>query len=128
MGIFTHVSLGSSDLAASGRFYDAALAPLGLRRLGAFLDQGLSYGRDLPELLILAPLDGQPASPGNGQTIGLKAPDRRAVDAFHADGLSAGGVDAGAPGPRDAVPHAYGGYLRDPDGNKLCAYCFRSDG
>tara|TARA_R110000824_G_scaffold52058_5_gene144777 strand:- start:797 stop:1207 length:411 start_codon:yes stop_codon:yes gene_type:complete len=125
MGIFTHNCVGTNDVERAGKFYDAALAPLGIRRLGKFLDQGLSYGARAAEFLVLQPVDGQGASPGNGVTIGFKAPDRDAVAAFHAAGLAAGGSDAGAPGPRAAVPHAYGAYLFDPDGNKICAYCFK---
>ena len=123
MGIFTHACLASSDLDRSRRFYDAAMAPLGIASLGPFLDQGIGYGRDVPELLVLRPLEGA-ATASNGATLGLKAPDRPAVAAFHAAGLASGGRDAGAPGPRGAVPHAYGAYLYDPDGNKICAYCF----
>lgn len=127
MGIFTHTCVGTSDVARSGRFYDAALAPLGIRRLGNFLEQGLAYGNRAAEFLVLAPYDGSASSAGNGVTIGFKAPDRAAVDAFHAAGLAAGGRDGGAPGPRGAVPHAYGAYLFDPDGNKICAYCFKPE-
>jgi catechol 2,3-dioxygenase-like lactoylglutathione lyase family enzyme len=125
MGIFTHNCVGTNDVQRAGRFYDAALAPLGIRRLGTFLDQGLSYGARAAEFLVLQPVDGQGASPGNGVTIGFKAPDRPAVAAFHSAGLAAGGRDAGAPGPRGAVPDAFGAYLIDPDGNKICAYCFK---
>jgi catechol 2,3-dioxygenase-like lactoylglutathione lyase family enzyme len=125
MGIFTHNCVGTNDVQRAGRFYDAALAPLGIRRLGTFLDQGLSYGARAAEFLVLQPVDGQGASPGNGVTIGFKAPDRPAVAAFYAAGLAAGGRDAGAPGPRGAVPDAFGAYLIDPDGNKICAYCFK---
>lgn len=125
MGIFTHQCVGTNDVERAGRFYDAALAPLGVTRLGDFLDQGLTYGVRAAEFLVLRPADGGAASPGNGVTVGFKAPDRAAVDAFQVAGRAAGGSDAGAPGPRGAVPHAYGAYLRDPDGNKICAYCFR---
>lgn len=128
MGIFTHACLGSNDLARSTRFYDAALAPLGIANLGAFLDQGVGYGRAAAELLILRPLEGGPATAANGATLSFKAPSRAAVAAFHAAGLAAGGSDAGVPGPRGAVSHAYGAYLRDPDGNKICAYCFDPQG
>ena len=124
MGIFTHNCVGTNDRDRAARFYDVALAPLGIRRLGDFLDQGLAYGNRAAEFLVLVPLDGSSAVAGNGNTVGFKSPNRDAVDAFHAAGLSAGGVDEGAPGPRGAVPHAYGAYLRDPDGNKICAYCF----
>ena len=126
MGIFTHQCVGTNDVERAGRFYDAALAPLGVRRLGDFLDQGLAYGARAAEFLVLRPVDGAAASPGNGVTIGFKAPDRAAVEAFHAAGLAVGGSDGGAPGPRNAVRHAYGAYLRDPDGNKICAYCFKA--
>ena len=128
MGIFTHNCVGTNDLERAGRFYDAALAPLGIGRLGGFLDQGLAYGVRAAEFLVLRPLDGTAATPGNGVTIGFKAPNRVAVDAFHRAGLAAGGSDEGAPGPRGAAPNAYGAYLRDPDGNKLCAYCFMAEG
>ena len=125
MGIFTHNCVGTNDVERSGAFYDACLAPLGIRRLGDFLDQGLAYGNRAAEFLVLRPIDGEEASPGNGVTIGFKAPDRQAVAAFHAAGLAAGGTNAGVPGARGAVPHAFGAYLLDPDGNKICAYCFR---
>lgn len=127
MGIYTHNCIGTNDVARAGRFYDAALAPLGIVRLGDFLDQGMSYGARAAEFLVLRPIDGSPADPGNGVTIGFKAPNRAAVDAFHAAGLRVGGSDEGAPGPRGAVPNAYGAYLRDPDGNKICAYCFKAE-
>lgn len=124
MSIFTHICLGTNDLPRARRFYDAALVPLGIRNLGDFGDQGIAYGHALAELLILRPLDGGPASAANGGTVSFKAPGRDAVRAFHRAGLACGGSDAGAPGPRGAVEHAFGAYLRDPDGNKICAYCF----
>ena len=123
MGIFTHACLGSNDLERAARFYDAVLAPLGISNLGPFLGQGIGYGRQVPELLILRPLEGK-ATSSNGATLSFKAPDRAAIDRFHRAGIAAGGTDAGPPGPRGAVPHAYGAYLLDPDGNKICAYCF----
>ncbi|MDT0576266.1 VOC family protein [Croceicoccus sp. F390] len=126
MGIFTHNCVGTNDVEGAERFYDACLAPLRIRRLGNFLDQGLAYGNRAAEFLVLRPVDGEPAAPGNGLTIGFKAQDRAAVAAFHTAGLAAGGKDAGAPGPRGAVPNAFGAYLLDPDGNKICAYCFKA--
>jgi catechol 2,3-dioxygenase-like lactoylglutathione lyase family enzyme len=127
MGIFTHICIGSNDRHRSARFYDAALAPLGIHNLGSFQKTGISYGRTAAEFLVLAPDNGLIAAPGNGGTIGFKARSRAAVDAFHAAGLANGGTDEGAPGPRFAVPDAYGAYLRDPDGHKICAYIFGPD-
>jgi hypothetical protein len=75
--------------------------------------------------MVTRPIDGKAASFGNGVTIGLTAPDPAAVDAFHARGVAAGGQDAGAPGPRDAIPNSYAAYVRDPTGNKLVAWCIK---
>lgn len=122
-GVFSHVCLGASDLAASARFYDAALAPLGVRNLGPFGESAVLYGKDKPALLILKPANGGAPS-ANGVTVGFAAASPAEVDAFHAAGLAAGGTDEGAPGPRSALPGAYAAYLRDPGGNKICSYTF----
>jgi len=124
MAIFTHVCLGAVDLAASRKFYDAALTPLGVKNLGPMGENGVLYGAQGPEFLVCKPANGLPATWGNGGTLGFAAPSRAAVRAFHEAGLAAGGKDEGAPGPRSFTPTAYASYLRDPSGNKICAYCF----
>lgn len=124
MSIFTHVVLGANDVAQSRKFYDATLAPLGVKNLGAMGDNAFLYGVDQPEFLITSPRDGNSACLANGGTVGFAAPTRAAVRAFHAAALSNGGTDEGAPGPRSFTPTAYAAYVRDPVGNKLCAYCF----
>ena len=124
MTIFNHAALGASDLAKSATFYDAALAPLGIKNMGSFEDRGVLYGADKPEFLILSPLDGNPASNGNGSTLGFAARNRGEVRAFYEAGLSAGGSGCGEPQDQPVGPNAYGAYLRDPDGNKICAYCY----
>lgn len=86
-------------------------------------DNAVLYGKDKPAFLVLRPGNGQAPS-GNGVTIGFAAASHADVDAFHAAGLAAGGVDEGAPGPRGHLPGAYAAYLRDPAGNKICAYNF----
>lgn len=121
--VFSHTCVGASDLAASAAFYDAALAPLGVKNLGPFGDTCVLYGKDKPAFLILKPGNGEAPS-GNGVTIGFAAASPAEVDAFHAAGLAAGGKDEGAAGPRGHLPGAYAGYLRDPAGNKVCAYTF----
>ena len=121
-GIFSHVFLGARDVASSSKFYDTALAPLGVKNLGPFGDFVL-YGKDKPAFLIGKPGNGEsPAS--NGVTVGFAATKTADVDAFHAAGLANGGSDAGAPGARSHLPGAYAAYLRDPAGNKVCAYTF----
>ncbi len=70
------------------------------------------------------PENGKEACFGNGSMLGFKAASRAAVEAFHAAALSAGGKDEGAPGVRgESDPAFYGAYVRDPEGNKFCAYC-----
>jgi catechol 2,3-dioxygenase-like lactoylglutathione lyase family enzyme len=124
MGIFTHVVLGANDLAKSRKFYDATLGTLGISNLGPFGANGVLYGKDSPEFLVTKPANGKPACFANGGTVGFVAPSRDAVHMFHAAGLANGGTDEGLPGPRTFTPTAYAAYLRDPDGNKICTYCF----
>lgn len=124
MAIFTHVVLGTNDPERARRFYDATLGALGVNNLGGYGESGTLYGKDAPEFLVRKPADGNPACHANGGTVGFHAPSRAAVDAFHAAGIANGGSDEGAPGPRTFTPTAYAAYLRDPDGNKICAYCF----
>lgn len=121
--VFSHTCLGASDLAASVKFYDAALAPLGVKNLGPFGDTIMLYGKDKPALLVLKPGNGEAPS-SNGVTVGFAASSQADVDAFHKAGLAAGGTDEGAPGPRGHLPNAYAAYLRDPAGNKICSYTF----
>ncbi len=121
---FTHVTVGTNDLEKSTAFYDAALAPLGLKNLGGIPDRATLYGDEKWEFIVTKPANGEPATHANGGTIGFAAPNRTAVDAFHAAALANGGTCDGPPGPRAFDPNAYGAYARDPFGNKLCAYCF----
>ncbi|MCZ4341699.1 VOC family protein [Sphingomonadaceae bacterium G21617-S1] len=122
-GVFSHTTVGATDLGASTRFYDAALAPLGVQNMGPFGDRVMLYGKDKPAFLVLKPGNGEAPS-SNGVTIGFAAADEAAVAAFHAAGLANGGTCEGAPGPRSHLPGAYAAYLRDPAGNKICAYTF----
>jgi catechol 2,3-dioxygenase-like lactoylglutathione lyase family enzyme len=127
MAIFTHVTVGTNDLAKARAFYDAALAPLGLKRLNDLGDNGSIWGADAPEFFVLKPANGEPASVANGGTISFAAPSRAAVAGFHKAALAQGGSDEGAVGPRSWHPTAYAGYCRDLDGNKLAAYCFKAE-
>jgi len=122
-GVFSHVCVGARDLPVSTAFYDAALAALGIKNLGPFGDAAVLYGKDKPALLVLKPANGDAPS-SNGVTVGFAAASQGDVEAFHAAGLFAGGSDEGPPGPRGHLPGAYAAYLRDPAGNKVCAYTF----
>lgn len=130
--MFSYVSLGTLDLARAVDFYDAALAPLGHDRINDYdpEDRSAAWGRDDPgpHLWVTQPFDGQAATVGNGVMVSFLAETRTAVDAFHAAALAHGGLDEGAPGLRPAYgPHFYAAYVRDPDGNKLNAVCYRPD-
>jgi catechol 2,3-dioxygenase-like lactoylglutathione lyase family enzyme len=124
MSIFTHVCLGALDLPASKKFYDAALGALDIGCIGPFGERAWMYGKGAPEFLVLLPANGGVATFANGGTLGFAATTRAQVRAFHEAGLANGGTDEGVPGPRSFTPTAYAAYLRDPAGNKLCAYCF----
>ncbi|HKY19844.1 MAG TPA: VOC family protein [Vicinamibacterales bacterium] len=124
MPIFTHIVIGTNDLPRARQFYDAVLAPLGIRRLGN-TERASVWGINAPELMVTLPANGQPATPSNGGTVSFLAPDNAAVLEFHRRALDLGGSCEGAPGPRTAVaPTAYAAYVRDFDGNKLATYRF----
>lgn len=122
--MFSHVMLGTDDVAASKRFYDAALASFGVPE-GTVDELGrLVYSHDGGRFVIRTPLNEQQASGANGGTLGFQADSTQAVDTFHAAGLAAGGTAIeDPPGPRNATGGRvlYLAYLRDPGGNKICA-------
>jgi catechol 2,3-dioxygenase-like lactoylglutathione lyase family enzyme len=126
LAIFTHIVLGTNNLEKAQSFYDGALNALGYKRLGSIATAAF-YGATAPELMITRPLDGNPATPSNGATVSFIAPTRAAVTEFHKRALALGGICEGLPGPRSAAPNAYAAYVRDPDGNKLAAYCFAAE-
>jgi catechol 2,3-dioxygenase-like lactoylglutathione lyase family enzyme len=110
--------VGSNDLERSKKFYDALFEKPGRQD-----DKGrLSYGRKGSVFMVTTPIDGQPATPGNGTTIGFSYDTPDEVDAWHQRGLAAGGTAIeDPPGIRsNAFGALYLAYLRDPDGNKLC--------
>lgn len=123
MAIFTHVVIGSNDLERSRKFYDSVLATLGIKRV-MNLDSASLWGAEGPEFMVTKPGNGQPATFANGGTISFAASSRAAVREFHKAALALGGKDEGQPGPRSFTPTAYAAYVRDPDGNKICSYCF----
>ncbi len=124
MAGFSHVALGSNDLDRSASFYGALLAPLGWKVARQTETSVVLSDGEGGTLLLLTPKNGEPASHANGGTVGFAAESRPAVDAFHAAGLANGGTCEGEPGPRAFPPTAYGAYVRDPDGNKLCTFCY----
>ncbi len=120
-----YVTIGALDTEASGKFYDAVLAPVGDER--KFADGGwIGYGPkgvDAHYCYLCPPFNKEPATGGNGSMLAFKAPSQEAVDAAYAAGMANGGRDEGKPGFRPPEgTEFYGAYLRDPTGNKLCIY------
>ncbi|HYS68147.1 MAG TPA: VOC family protein [Paraburkholderia sp.] len=122
-----HVSVGVSDLERAARFYELALAPLGLSRLVA-RPATIGFGKSYPEFWINLRTGMPPVQPGSGVHICLRAKSAGDVDAFHTAALTAGGRSDGAPGlrPHDRVRY-YAAFVLDPDGNRIEAVTFPKD-
>lgn len=120
--MFSHVMLGVNDLEISKKFYDALLGTLGIAP-GVANKSRYFYRSPTASFAITRPINGEPASHGNGSTIGFHVKSAEQGDAFHAAGIANGGTTCeDAPGFRDSsMGRLYLAYLRDPDGNKLCA-------
>ncbi|MDE2379293.1 VOC family protein [Bradyrhizobium sp.] len=119
-----HVSVGVSDLDRAATFYEAALAPLGLKRL-VTRPATVGFGKAYPEFWINLRCCMLRVAAESGVHICLRAKSTADVDAFHAAALEAGGVSDGAPGLRahDRVSY-YAAFIVDPDGNCIEAVTF----
>ena len=113
-----HLSINVSDMAASKRFYEAALKPLGYTLMMDFGDKAVGFGEGgKPDFWI-----GQGAA--HPSHVAFRSTDRAAVDAFYAAAIAAGGRDNGAPGLRAQYhPGYYGAFVLDPDGHNVEAVC-----
>lgn len=124
--MFSHVTVGTTDLERSAKFYDAVLLILGFIRRTVTPDGGppaacwVGQSHTLPRFYVYMPFHGKTATAGNGSMVAFLAPSPEAVTAAYAAGLGAGGKDEGASGPRPHYGNGYfGTYLRDPDGKKV---------
>ena len=118
--MFSHVMLGSNDIDRSKKFYDAVFAAFG-GPAGIIDPAGrLVYMHNGGIFILTKPINGAPACGANGGTVGFAmTPDQ--ANAWHDAGVANGGTTCeDPPGPREGSPY-YLAYLRDPDGNKLCA-------
>lgn len=120
--MFSHIMVGASDLEKSRHFYDALLATIGIAP-GVANKNRYFYRSPNGTFGISTPINGEPASFANGGTIGFAMASPEQADAFHAAGVANGGITCEDPpgfreGPGGAL---YLAYLRDPDGNKICA-------
>ncbi|MGH1422868.1 MAG: VOC family protein [Hyphomonas sp.] len=123
--MISYSTLGTSNMARSIAFYDSVLGALGAKR-ELSTPEWTQYGRggERAKVCITFPYDKREPSGGNGPMLAFQAGDYQAVDKFHSEALRLGGSDEGAPGIREGTH--YVAYIRDPDGNKLCAFTPKS--
>lgn len=121
--MFSHIALGSNDIEKSRRFYDGLMGALGAAPATTTPDDRLVYSHGGGLLIVGAPRNGEAATFANGGTIGFNAETEEQVKAWHDAGVANGGKSCeDPPGIRDVgAMKLYLAYLRDPDGNKLCA-------
>jgi len=120
--MFSHIMIGTNDLEGAKAFYDPLLATLGVGPARAD-GHRIFYMTPTGILSVSIPINGEPACYGNGATIGFACASPEQADAWHAAGVAAGGTTCeDPPGVREGgMGKLYLAYLRDPDGNKLCA-------
>ena len=121
--MYSHNMVGSNDLDAAKTFYDATFQAIG-GKPGIVDDKGrLIYMHNGGLFLVTKPIDGEPATAGNGCTIGFAMDGPEQAKAWHDAGVAAGGTSIeDPPGVREGgFGQLYLAYLRDPSGNKLCA-------
>ncbi len=121
--MFSHVVLGTNDLDKSKIFYDAVIGALGGGPAMPIDEKRFMYMHNGGMLMVTKPINAEPACHANGGTIGFAAASPEQVDAWHAAGVAAGGTSCeDPPGLREnGGNRMHLAYLRDPDGNKLCA-------
>ena len=125
--MFNHIMVGTNDLERSQRFYDAVLGVLGagapIRNTAPSGHERLFYRHEGNTFCVTQPINGAPATVANGATIGFKCSSAEQVQLFHDTAIAHGGTtDEDPPGLREGgLGSLHLGYVRDPDGNKLCA-------
>lgn len=125
--MFNHIMIGSNDIERSKRFYDAVLGTLGagepIRNQASSGHIRLFYRHEGGTFCVTQPINGEIASAANGGTIGFKCSSAEQVHKFHDVAVAHGGTSIEEPpGPREgSLGPMYLAYVRDPDGNKLCA-------
>ena len=121
--MFSHIMVGSNDIARSKKFYDALFVAMGAKPAVEDAKGRLVYTHNGGRFMVTKPIDGKPATAANGGTIGFSMSDARQAEAWHKAGVANGGTSIeDPPGVRQGSSgQIFLAYLRDPDGNKLCA-------
>jgi catechol 2,3-dioxygenase-like lactoylglutathione lyase family enzyme len=120
--MFSHIMVGSNDIARSKKFYDALFTAIGAQPATPDARGRLAYSHNGGRFMVTQPIDGKPAGGANGGTIGFAMGSAEQAKAWHEAGVANGGASIeDPPGIRQgAAGQLYLAYLRDPDGNKLC--------
>ena len=120
--MFSHIMIGTNDLDKAKAFYDAVLGTLGVPP-GKVDRHRVFYRTPTGVFSVTLPINGEPATIGNGSTFGFACQSAEQANAWHAAGLANGGTPCeDPPGVRTGpTGQLYLAYLRDPDGNKICA-------
>jgi catechol 2,3-dioxygenase-like lactoylglutathione lyase family enzyme len=116
--MFSHIMIGSNDIARSKKFYDALFAAMGAQPGVEDARGRLAYSHNGGRFMVSKPIDGKSATHANGGTIGFTMSSHEQAAAWHKAGLANGGTSIEDP-PGVRPNGAYLAYLRDPDGNKL---------
>ena len=116
--MFSHIMIGSNDIAGSKQFYDALFTAMGAQPGTEDARGRLAYSHNGSRFMVTKPIDGKPASQANGGTIGFVMKDAAQAEAWHKAGVANGGTSIEDP-PGVRPNGAYLAYLRDPDGHKL---------
>jgi catechol 2,3-dioxygenase-like lactoylglutathione lyase family enzyme len=121
--MFSHIMVGSNDIDRSKKFYDAVLGALGVGPAVTDPNGRIFYLTPAGVFAVSKPIDGKGATHANGGTVGFAAKSTAEADAWHAAGVANGGSSIeDPPGVREGgMGKMYLAYLRDPDGNKICA-------
>jgi catechol 2,3-dioxygenase-like lactoylglutathione lyase family enzyme len=125
--MYFHVMVGSNDLIASKKFYDATFATLDVPSKGKLRDDPEAYMYGDPKtglFLVTKPQDGNDACHANGGTIMFKAGSKAVVEAWYHAGIANGGSDVSGVPVAGTLPNTFMGYLRDPTGNKIAVVAF----
>ncbi len=116
-----YITLGTNDLPRATEFYDALLSEIDAKRIMEDEGRMIVWGTGSSGMVALCkPYDGNAATVGNGVMVALNAGSKDMVHKIYDKAIALGGADEGPPGPRSGA--FYGGYFRDPDGNKLVAF------
>lgn len=125
--MFSHLLVGTNDIDRAQAFYDGLLAVIGVepgkRGSTGGGQQRVFYRHDGQLFGVTEPINGEPATVANGMTVGFRCASPEQVRQFHDTAVSLGGVSVEDPPGSRQTPSGelFLAYVRDPDGNKLCA-------